>query len=529
MTLQVSSQDSDSSAKGGVLLLAKENESYLAVKVKRILAREGIHAAIANTDTSVFINRSRERYYPNGETHYSLESVYERLHSCPLNFSIERLSRFEKRYGYPKGIHNLLMSHKDINPGFRYPMKTKLPSPDVQLTLAELTIDWANEILDLECPNVVISIGRDYFVKNLFYQICRGDRIPFISFIPSRISNLHVGHLGLGQGLDSREHILATDGTSLHEPEPTPADFARARLLVTELKDGGSQGIYPAVAHSLSRRMDRPIGFAADAIKEFTSRMASDISKAGRKKRFRGPMRGNYIDNSSVKKVGWRLRRLTNKLRYALFGRRTFAGEYLSSDRPFVLYFLHAVPEGSTLTLGDEHDEISLIRSIRQSLGVEIQLVVKENPIMVGDRPFSYYRELRALPNLHLVPPSAPNIDLIRKSCGVAGISGSALLEAALLSKPTLCFGYPEFARVLSFFGRRDLRSFSDACSRREEVDPTRALEHLAQIYAAGIPFSRKVHLREPESIRATEEATELSRLVVAWHGASVESAEPES
>jgi hypothetical protein len=72
------------------------------------------------------------------------------------------------------------------------------------------------------------------------------------------------------------------------------------------------------------------------------------------------------------------------------------------------------------------------------------ELVVKEHFYMRGQRRLGFYRELRSIPNLRLVPFAVPTNQLILDAELVSVISSTAGLEAALMGKPVLMFGdYP--------------------------------------------------------------------------------------
>lgn len=92
---------------------------------------------------------------------------------------------------------------------------------------------------------------------------------------------------------------------------------------------------------------------------------------------------------------------------------------------------------------------------------------------MVGVRPFEFYDEMKSIPNVSLLDPTVSSKRLIRESRGVCGISGTALLEAAMLDTITLTFGHPEFESVLTYSGHKDVESFVEDChaGRKDESD----------------------------------------------------------
>ena len=127
---------------------------------------------------------------------------------------------------------------------------------------------------------------------------------------------------------------------------------------------------------------------------------------------------------------------------------------------PFFYFPLHLRPESSILTLGRGLDDEIALEYLVRKLPKEVYLVVKENPMMVGDRRKKFYRWVSRQTSVILVDPLMSSYDLIVNSKGTIGISGTALLEAAILGKPTHAFGHPEFRDFLTSFGYDDLDTF---------------------------------------------------------------------
>jgi capsule polysaccharide export protein KpsC/LpsZ len=108
----------------------------------------------------------------------------------------------------------------------------------------------------------------------------------------------------------------------------------------------------------------------------------------------------------------------------------------------YVFFPLHTEPEVSLLVYGRPFlNQIEVIRQIAISLPIDVHLVVKEHPWMVGKRKYSSYAKLLNIPRVHLARPEMTARDLIEKSALVAVITGSVGLEAAILRKPVITFG----------------------------------------------------------------------------------------
>ncbi|HVA80392.1 MAG TPA: hypothetical protein VNF29_05665 [Candidatus Binataceae bacterium] len=127
------------------------------------------------------------------------------------------------------------------------------------------------------------------------------------------------------------------------------------------------------------------------------------------------------------------LRHLASEI--CLLGKRIPEGKKL-------FFALHVQPEFTVNIRAPFHDnQIALVESIAKSMPVGYRLAVKEHPGMKGERPISYYRQLRAPYNVDLLSPAVGSHELIRQSDAVLTITGSVAWEAILFEKPVVAFG----------------------------------------------------------------------------------------
>jgi hypothetical protein len=126
---------------------------------------------------------------------------------------------------------------------------------------------------------------------------------------------------------------------------------------------------------------------------------------------------------------------------------RHFAGEFCLLGKRIpegkkLFFALHVQPEFTVNVRAPFHDnQIALVESIAKSMPVGYRLLVKEHPGMKGERPLSYYRQLRAPYNVDLLSPAVDSHELIRQSDAVLTITGSVAWEAILFGKPVVAFG----------------------------------------------------------------------------------------
>jgi hypothetical protein len=104
----------------------------------------------------------------------------------------------------------------------------------------------------------------------------------------------------------------------------------------------------------------------------------------------------------------------------------------------FIYYPLQYSPESSINVPAPFFvDQMRAIDLILMAMPPDYQLVVKEHPAMRGERPLSFYRELRKKAGVVVVDYSVRSIDVIKRTALTISVTGTASLEAFLLGKPS--------------------------------------------------------------------------------------------
>lgn len=489
-----------------VLFLSFEAETYMFVDLHDWLKNEhGIPSFIISCDHSAVVNRRANEFYPPKFKNYiTLEDVYVKLHKKWKSIDFQYLKRCEQIYGYPKTLNELLMSHTLINVGCRFPNATILPNANIKLKYLELTFRWAEKIItDLE-PSIVFTLERNYYVKNIMFQICHSKKIPFKTLIHSRILDFHYISSYFGYGhLKAGEEILNKFGNIAEDDRRSKA-VSKASQFISNYISGSLASTYKATATDLTQRKDQALLYKK-MWAHLIRRIIANFRKLIRKKRFRGFLKNNWIDSSAVRKTLYTVRQTANKIKYRFIGRSIFTNcANMSLSGEYVYYALHTLPESSTLTLSTEYNELELISFLRFKIPSHISIVVKENPNMLGDRPFKFYYELKKLPNLILVDPFCASSILVRQSSGVAGISGTSLFEAAMFGKPTISFGFPEFYPLVTCKGRGEIDKFIRFCQANAEIDVSLVREYVGACFALGYEIDRRalVRIRKGQSFK---------------------------
>lgn len=212
----------------------------------------------------------------------------------------------------------------------------------------------------------------------------------------------------------------------------------------------------------------------------------------------------------------WQLRLVSRKLRGAWADRRWLTDP--SPDQPFAFYPVHYEPEATTSVHGSYFEnQLEVIRNIARSLPVAWKLVVKEHFYMRGSRRMRFYRAIRRIPNVRLVPFSVPTNRLIMNAEVLVTIASTAGLEASLIGKPVVMLGdYPwDYAPTIAKLGRyADLpEQLRNAPGRELGLHDPDVLAFAAS-WDAALPPGRAYRTRaydwlEPQNLRRIAEAVE--------------------
>lgn len=488
-----------------VLLLAYETEGCSMAYLTEQLRSAGHEALVAHCDYYNFIddNHIREFYRDRDFTDWvTYEEEYERLYTDDWDVDWDYLSEFESTYCDSKNVQQLVMSDPLLSREhhFRFPYMTPIESREQVFYWAELLTRWTMDLLEEFDPDVVLTYRRNYFIKNLVAQVSATTDLAMRTLVRGRIGEYCYLSDEFGLGTDSAVAQELADDTAW----PDVSDGEEHVQTFRDESDSG--GLYDA------NSQQRISGESLYTVPEIAWDFTRNIGKLGiktlqrNKRKFRGGFFAeNYFNSHVPSVVGFHARIAYNRLKYLYDN--PFTSEL--PERPFVYVPLHTLPESSTLTLSTEYYETDLIRFMAKELPVELDIAVKENPNMVGTRPFRYYDDLKNHPRVHLIDPMVQSKRLIRESNGVCGISGTALLEAAMLDTPTHYFGCPEFAAVLDYGGHAEFGDFAEACTSGADARyPERVKRYIQYVINEGreVPITA---VRTDPGSRAWREGTE--------------------
>lgn len=424
----------------------------------------------------------------------SIESEYKKLYDENKEVNWKYLKQFESQYCYNKNIIQIARTDQVLlrDHHFRRPYyKPSSPDSDLLYYWLELQLRWVENIFNEFNPDIVFTIGRNYLIKNAAAQIALSGNTPIRTLVKSRLGNYHHMTRNFGYGTEKRIEKYVDrphDDEELEEAKAWCQRF-REQEHFTSLYDARAQ-----------KRVQRDKLFTTEEVVKnlfgAVTRLAKKTVRRSKTK-YRGLLRANYFNSHFPSVVRWQSRVAYNRLKYL------YANPFEQSlpNNRFIYVPLHTLPESSTLTLSTEYYESDLIRFMSKELPAGVKIGVKENPNMVGMRPFKYYKKIDQLPNVCLLDPEIESKQLIQHCQGVAGISGTALLEAATLGKPTHAFGYPEFETVIDYHGHDEFDSFIHQCmSNSESQSIERAEKYIQFIINDGEELSLEPISNSPRS-----------------------------
>lgn len=187
------------------------------------------------------------------------------------------------------------------------------------------------------------------------------------------------------------------------------------------------------------------------------------------------------------------VRQIKQQLRNSYFKRAEFFDE-IDHTAEYVYFPLHMQPEWSTLTLSPEFtDQIGLVRQVSRNIPVSATLYVKDHPRMMGRRKKGYYDELKAIENVKLASPHISSNKLILNSIATVTIAGTAGLEAALRSKPSIVVSDPSYSLLSSVDKCENitqLDSMIQSAVNRQDDFRKELIYYLTAVYEKGFEFS---------------------------------------
>ena len=447
----------------------------LRLALSQKLRVEGAGFIVA--DSSFYRQWLREA--PDFETagHYILKEwdVTARRHAKPDR---DLLARYERQLGSEAGLFSAIVADRRLfmGPDCTYTQDYRRRfSDDELLCILQEGLTATERLFDALKPEIVIGFICVTLLEYLTYLFARARGVRVLSLRPTRIADRVMFASSIN---DPAPEFVDAYRRAVTGGSPD-MDAARQYIRRARADHGRYEGVMPPSATTalvVNPRRERP---AKAAVRVISSYYDYRRSESRTDNHVPDPLR-------SLMFAG-----LINPARAWLMSRRMATG-YITDDElrqtRYVFYPLHAEPEVSLLVYGRPFvNQIEVIRQLAISLPIDMQLVVKEHPWMVGKRSQSFYRKLLNIPRVRLARPEIPARDLIRPASLVAVITGSVALEALILQKPAITFGDCPFNVLPPTMVRRcaDLRELPALVARI--IDDHRHDEGALAAYVAAV------------------------------------------
>jgi len=285
-------------------------------------------------------------------------------------------------------------------------------------------------VLQKEKPDVVIGEAPANLFTEIAYHLCRKYNIIYLGFMGSRV-NKRIDIYDL-------EHTCSKYKEAFREIKETDISEDEKRFTVDFIENSVShKQLSPYVEYQIRNIQLGEINRIKRFIKEEKKMFSFWMKYILRRKEFK------LFDYESKAVFKWNFFRPLSALKrkFRILSQKNIFGRLDNNDK-FFIYPLHVQPEASTSVLATYFcDQLSTIKNIAFSLPFPYKLYVKEHPAGVGSKPGHFYKKIKELPNVVLIPPYENAENLIKKSQGIITLSSTVGMEAALAGKPVYVLG----------------------------------------------------------------------------------------
>lgn len=331
---------------------------------------------------------------------------------------IEHLKLFEGKMGYP--ISSLIFGDRFFYKYNKYNLFTR----EEILSIIEQELIFFEKIIDEINPICTILRVPEFQDIELFYEVCRGKKIPTLIVDATRFGKRYMIN-------NQPEHPIIFNKT---RNQKNLKNFEQLRKHI----DSYSKS-YDVVLKNLRSSKTKK----ANSILKFIFQFQKiDTEYYRDRKKF--PL------NVFLKEIVFSIKKSyrSNFIKLSLKKSPSF-------DTPYVYFPLQFEPERTILRKGEFFsNQLSVIKNIAQSLPIHMKLFVKEHPAMRlnGWRNLEFYKEILKMHNVELFHPTISNSLLVKNSSLVLSIAGTSGLEAAFYGKPSISFTDVNYVNLSSVF-----------------------------------------------------------------------------
>lgn len=167
-------------------------------------------------------------------------------------------------------------------------------------------------------------------------------------------------------------------------------------------------------------------------------------------------------------------------------------------DRDFIYYPLHLDPEASTMYLSPNYtDQHAVLEALSKQRPLHQDIIVKENPFMLGRRPKGYYEFIQSLPGVYIADPAIAGIELVQRCSSVLTLTSTTAWEAMLLGKPSVVLGAFPFLKfdgnIIECDNLNDVGAALRKAYSASQVKDDDVVRFLSLIFDEGLGFDSTV------------------------------------
>lgn len=180
----------------------------------------------------------------------------------------------------------------------------------------------------------------------------------------------------------------------------------------------------------------------------------------------------------------------------------------------FIYFPLQLYPEASIHIPSPffKHQE-RVIDMIRLNLPKSYKLIIKEHPIMEGRRKVTFYKKLKNSSGVRLINTAVDSNEIIRKSSLTISVTGTAVLEAYFLKKPSFSFGDTTFSNFTNTI-KVDLNDMEGTIQQyvKKQISENEIIKNLALLYQNTFNFNNYSIEYDPDFTRSEKNISNYLR-----------------
>lgn len=351
---------------------------------------------------------------------------------------IALLRQYEKKLGV-SSFWDAIISDRRLIWGKLYSLQQDYKprfSLDKILCFLQESLLATESLFDHVKPDFVVSFICVTLGEFLSYLVAKSRNIPFLNLRPTRIKNYMTFGESVYEPSKFARYVFEKNMIPWKENQWT--EEAREHIQFVQAEHGRYEGTLPAsrkASHRQRKISKRPL------YRKLGGALKSEYLFRFKNSKFDSVVPGGvipYLYNDIV--IPWRAFLINLMLR------QKYVTEKDLSSLDYVFFPLHTEPEVTLLVYSKHYlNQIEIARNVAYNLPAGMSLIVKEHPRSVGKRPRSYYKKLLEIPNVLLADPALTSREVILNSKLVSTIAGSIGLEAVLLRKPVMTFGFTPY------------------------------------------------------------------------------------